>query len=288
MSHETRFREALELIGMGDVAGLRRHLTEHPAAGTQRLSEAGSWLRDKIGGALDGFFKAPFLLWFVAEDVPFFGTMPANIEESTRAIIAAIRNSENFREQLDSTLELVCYSPEAGKSDVQIKLLDVLIEAGACPDNGPNCALINGHVASARHLIARGAKHTLASAVCLADWSEAERLASLADSGERQFALVLAALRGRAASLKFLLVSGADPNSPSVDLYSHGTPLHHAVCSGNIEAVEVLVQAGADASKVDTVWKGTPLDWAEHYLGERKDADSQKRFGEIANLLRNL
>ena len=36
----------------------------------------------------------------------------------------------------------------------------------------------------------------------------------------------------------------------------------------------------------DTAWNGTPLGWAEHYLDERKDADAQKRYGEIADYLR--
>ena len=70
------------------------------------------------------------------------------------------------------------------------------------------------------------------------------------------------------------------------DLYSHGTPLHHAVCSGSLATVQALVEAGADPGKRDTVWNGTPLGWAEHYLAERKDADSQKRYGEIADYLR--
>ena len=33
-------------------------------------------------------------------------------------------------------------------------------------------------------------------------------------------------------------------------------------------------------------WDKTPLEWAEYYLNEKKDADSQKRYGEIADYLR--
>ena len=79
---------------------------------------------------------------------------------------------------------------------------------------------------------------------------------------------------------------GADVNAPSEDLYAHGTPLHHAVCSGSLDAVKVLVAAGANPSTRDTAWRGTPLGWAEHYLAERKDDDSQRRYGAIADYFR--
>ena len=83
-----------------------------------------------------------------------------------------------------------------------------------------------------------------------------------------------------------MVEAGADVSRPSKDLYSHGTPLHHAVCSGSLATVRALVEAGADPAKPDTAWNGTPLGWAEHYLTERKDDDSQKRYGEIADYLR--
>jgi hypothetical protein len=80
--------------------------------------------------------------------------------------------------------------------------------------------------------------------------------------------------------------AGADVNRPSADLYAHGTPLHHAVCSGSLPTVRALVEAGADPAARDTAWNGTPLGWAEHYLAERKDDDSQRRYGAIADYLR--
>ena len=81
-----------------------------------------------------------------------------------------------------------------------------------------------------------------------------------------------------------MLEAGADVNRPSAGLYSHGTPLHHAVCSGSLATVRVLVEAGAGTAKRDTAWNGTPLGWAEHDLSERKDDDSQRHYGEIAEV----
>src|SRR5262249_30179421 len=146
----------------------------------------------------------------------------------------------------DSTLRLVCWSGVARRCGVQIELIDVLLDAGASPDGGPDNALVNGHVAAAGHLAERGAKLTLAAAVCLRRWDDALRLSAAASGPEKQFALVLASLNGKADAVEWLVRAGADVNRPSADLYAHGTPLHHAVCSGSLATVQALVEAGAD------------------------------------------
>jgi hypothetical protein len=286
LSIDQLFQQAVELIGSGDVVALDRLLTGHPELARERHTAAGSWLRDKIGDALDGFFKDPYLLWFVSEDVPVHGHLPENIPEVTRAILRSAQGAPGLQEQLDSTLRLVCWSGVAQRCGVQIELIDTLIDAGASPDGGPNNALVNGHISAAEHLVARGAKLTLASAACLGHWDDARRLSATASESEKQFALVLAALNGNAEAVKRVVELGADVKRPSADLYAHGTPLHHAVCSGSLETVRALVEAGADPGTQDTAWGGTPLGWAEYYLNEKKDADSQKRYGEIADYLR--
>jgi peptide-methionine (S)-S-oxide reductase len=285
MSIDKFFQQAVALIGAGDVPALDRLLTEHPQLARERLATPGPWLREKIGGALDGFFKDPYLLWFVAEDAPVYGVLPKNIAEVARTILRMAQGSPGLQDQLDSTLRLVCWSGIAKQSGVQIELIDTLLDAGASPDGGPNKALVNCHVAAAEHLVARGAELTLASAVCLGRWDDARRLASSANQAKMQFALVLAALNGKAEAVKWLIEAGANVNRPSADLYSHGTPLHHAVCSGSLATVQALVEAGADPTRPDTAWNGTALGWAEHYLVERKDDESQRRFGEIADYL---
>jgi peptide-methionine (S)-S-oxide reductase len=288
MSMDQLFEQAVALIGAGDVPALDRLLTHHPELATERLVRPGPWLRDTIGGALDGFFKDPYLLWFVSEDVPVHGGLPKNIAEVTRAILRSAQGSPGLQEQLDSTLRLVCWSGAARRCGVQIELIDTLLDAGASPDGGPNNALVNGHVAAAEHLVARGAELTLASAVCLGRWDDARRLSAMANESEKQFALVLAALNGKAEAVKWMVEAGAAANRPSADLYAHGTPLHHAVCSGSLATVQALVDAGADPGARDAAWSGTPLGWAEYYLSERKDADSQTRYGQIADYLRTL
>jgi peptide-methionine (S)-S-oxide reductase len=286
MSIDQLFQQSVALIGAGDVLALERLLTEHPELAQERLVAPGPWLRDKIGGALDGFFKDPYLLWFVADDVPVLDRLPKNIAEVTRAILRSAQGSPGLQEQLDSALRLVCWSGVAQRCGVQIELIDALLDAGASPDGGPNNALVNGHVTAAEHLVARGAALTLASAVCLGRWDDASRLAPTASDPEKQFAFVLAALNGKADALKWMIGAGVDVNRPSQDLYSHGTPLHHAVCSGSLQAVEVLVEAGADLNAKDMAWNGTPLRWAEHYVQEGKDGHAKKAYPEIATYLR--
>jgi peptide-methionine (S)-S-oxide reductase len=286
MSIDQLFQEAVALIGAGDALALDRLLTDNPELARERLTAPGPWLRDKIGAALDGFFKDPYLLWFVSEDVPVHGHLPKNIAEVTRVILRSAQGAPGVQEQLDSALRLVCWSGVAHRHGVQVELIDTLIDAGASPDGGPVNALVNGHVAAAEHLVARGAELTLASAVCLGRWDDARRLSATVNESEKQFALVLAALNGKADAVKWMLETGADVNRPSAELYAHGAPLHHAVCSGSLATVRALVEAGADAGTRDTAWNGTPLGWAEYYLSEMKDVDSQRRYGEIADYLR--
>jgi peptide-methionine (S)-S-oxide reductase len=286
MSIDQLFQKAVALIGAGDVPALERLLTEHPELARERLDAPGPWLRDKIGRALDGFFKDPYLLWFVAEDLPVHGRLPKNIAEVACVIIRSAWRAPGFQEQLDFTLRLVCWSGAAQRCGVQIELIDTLLDAGASPEGGPNNALVNGHVAAAEHLVARGAKLSLASAVCLGRWDDARPLAATASDAEKQFALVLAALNGKTQAVKWMVAAGADVNRPSADLYAHGTPLHHAVCSGSLATVQALVEAGADPGTRDTAWNGTSLGWAEHYLSEIKDEDAQRRYREIADYLR--
>src|SRR5262245_247367 len=104
MTIDQLFQQAVALIGAGDVSALERLLTEHAVLARNRLIAPGAGLRDKIGGALDGFFKDPYLLWFVSEDVPIHGRLPKNIAEVTRVILRSAQGAPGLQEQLDTTL----------------------------------------------------------------------------------------------------------------------------------------------------------------------------------------
>jgi peptide-methionine (S)-S-oxide reductase len=261
------FREAVSAIDAGDVATLGRLLAAHPELVRARLASPGAWLRGKVGKALKGFFEKPYLLWFVAEDPVRNGTLPANIAQVARIIIDAAKREgvNSLQEQLDYALRLVGWSWIARQCHVQIELIDVLVDAGASPEGVPDAALVNGHIAAAQRLVERGATLTLATALCLERWDDVPRLAATTSASDKQMAFILSALRGNARALATMIkLGGVELNRPSRELYSHATALHHAVNSGSLEAVRVLVDAGADLHARDKAYDATPLGWAEH------------------------
>jgi peptide-methionine (S)-S-oxide reductase len=274
------FQRAVSAIDAGDVSGLAQLVALNPGLVRERLDSPGAWLRDTVGGALDGFFQRPYLLWFVAEDPVRNGRLPGNIADVARAIIRAAEREEveTLREQLDYALKLVSWSWIARDCNRQIELIDVLIDAGAALHGNAENALVNGHFAAAEYLVARGAAVSLATALCLGRWDDVRRLGPTASADDKQFGLVLAALKGKAEALAKVIDLGVDLNAPCANLYSHATALHHAVHSGSLDAVRVLVEAGADRDRKDTIYGGTPLGWAE-YGGQVEIAELLREKG---------
>lgn len=264
-TQDARFSEAVAAIDRGDLSTLEHLLAADPGLTGERLASAGPWLRDKIGDALEGYFHRPFLLWFVADNPIRHGRLPDNIDQVARTLIDAAQraNVETLQEQLDYTLGLVVTGRIAQESGMQIALMDALIDGGARPGAGYG-ALGAGNFEAAAHMIARGGETTLAAALCLGRDSDAERLLRTATAGDRQIALVAAAINGQAQSLAKLIAAGVDIDAYSSVIHPHATALHQAVFSGSLDAVETLVQAGARLDIRDKIYNGTPLQWAEH------------------------
>ena len=136
------------------------------------------------------------------------------------------------------------------------------------------------------HLLERGAPLTLTTALSLERWSDVERLAQTATLGEKQDAFVQAALNGKAEALRRMLALGMDPTTVSGQNQSHGTALHHAVWSGSLEAVRVLVEAGAILSGATRSTTGRPIGWAEYAEQQQKDESRARQYQAIAVYLR--
>src|SRR2546427_182271 len=175
---------------------------------------------------------------------------------------------------------------DAGDTATLERLISKHLDAGASPDGNPENALVNGNFAAAEHLVQRGATLTLATALLLGRWDDVTRLAGAASARDRQFGLVLAAHSGRPDALRRVIDLGIELNSPSPDLYSHATALHHAVGSGSLDAVKVLVEAGANLSTRDALWNGTPLGCAGHYRDEHQRDERGRQYQEIGAYLR--
>lgn len=284
---DSLFQTALAAIDAGDLPALERLLAAHPELVRERLESPGKWLRDQIGPALKGFFKAPYLLWFVSEDAVRAGKLPPNIGEITHAIIrsAQQQNVPSLQEQLDYTLKLVAWSGVAANAGVQLELIDVLLDAGASADEIIDSALVNGHIGAVEHLLKRGAPLTLGASLCLERFDDVTALFEQAGERERQMAFVLAALNGKSTALQRMIDLGINVNLASQDLYAHATPLHHAVCSGSLEAVKVMVDAGASLTIKDKAERATPLGWAEYYATSSQGERAQ-RYTQIVDYLR--
>ncbi len=249
------FRAAVIAIDAGDVSALEALLATHPKLVRDRLDYG------------EGYFRQPYLLWFVAENPVRNGKLPQNIAAVARVILAAAERQgvDSLQEQLDHALGLVCSGRVARECGVQLDLIDVLGNAGADLDGSLVPALAHRELAAAERLLERGARLTLLAAVCTGRTDDVTRLVRVASDGDRQAALAGAALYGRADSLAVLIGLGVDLNAYSpAGLHQHGTALHHAVDSGSLDAVKVLVEAGAELGANDRAYQGTPLDWAEH------------------------
>jgi hypothetical protein len=281
------FRQAVAAIDAGDAGTLERLLAAHPRLVRDRLKSPGEWVRGQIGAALDGFFRHPHLLWFVTEDAVRTGQLSVNVAEVARVIIRAATRAgvTDLQQQLDSTLHFTVCSPIGREDGRQLDLLDVLIDAGASTAGGPVQALICCNLGAARHLLTRGAELTLPAAVCLDRWDDVERLAPKASGPDKQVALGLAALNGKSVALARLLPLGVDLNAFTSGFYTHATPLHHAVWSGSLDAVKVLVEAGANLTTRDRAEHATPLGWAEYAETLPEAKTRGKQYPEIAAYL---
>ena len=244
-------------------------------------------MRGQIGVALDGFFRHPDLLWFVTEDAVRTGQLSVSVAEVARVIIRAARRAgvPDLQQQLDSTLHFTVCSPIGREDGRQLELLDVLIDAGASTAGAPVQALICYNVGAARHLLERGAELTLPAAVCLERWDDVEGLAPKASAPDKQVALGLAALNGKSEGLARLLPYGVDLNAFTSGFYTHATPLHHAVWAGSLDAVKVLVEAGANLTTRDRAEHATPLGWAEYAETLPEAKTRGKQYPEIAAYL---
>jgi len=176
-----------------------------------------------------------------------------SLDELFRVAVSALDAGD--ASALDYALRLVSWSWIARQCGVQISLIDVLVDAGAALDGNPDNALVNSNFDAAAHLVARGAPLTLSTALCLERWNDARRLATGATERQKQFALTLAALKGKAEALRRLLAAGVEVNGVSQDA------------------------AGADLRARDTAYHGTPLGWAEYSSGKSP-------YDEIAAYLR--
>jgi peptide-methionine (S)-S-oxide reductase len=279
--NDALFLEAIVALDGGNIPVLKDLITAHPRLITERLNYPSG-----------DYFDSPYLLWFVADNPIRNEKLPANIVEVTTLLIAEIKKHtpDTAQKQLDYALGLVTTGRIPREFGVQIQLMDVLINAGATPGGGSG-ALAHGNIEAAAHLIKRGGKLTLTTAVGLNWMDDVVRLASSATDDEKLAALTMAAFHGKTDIMAYLLSLGVDPNDypkNGTGFYAHATPLHQAVCSRSLDSAKLLIEAGARRDLTDKVYNGTPLDWAKYMPTEDTDGQHQKEYAVIEAYLSGL
>jgi ankyrin repeat protein len=261
------FERAVEAIVTGDAATLRRMIGDNPA-----LIRARSARRH----------HATLLHYIAANGVEDARQKtPANAVEIARILLVAGAEVDALADMYDAkctTMSMLVSSDHPAKAGLQVALAELLLDYGAAL-NGPGSnwqstlltALAFGFPDTAEALARRGAPiDNLPSAAGLGRVEDTARLLPDADSLSRHVALALAALHGHATVVRLLLDAGEDPSRLNPEGYhSHSTPLHQAVLSNNADVVHLLVDRGARLDVKDTVYGGTPLDWAIY--GERAE-----------------
>jgi hypothetical protein len=199
---------------------------------------------------------------------------PANVLDVARLLLDAGAEVDALADLYDercTTMSMLVSSSHPAAAGVQLPLALLLVDrgarlrgAGSKWDSAVLTALTFGYLETARGLAARaGAIDSVVELAGLGRLDDLRARLSSASEAEQQAALSLAAQLGHADVVDLLLAHGADPGRYSPEgFHSHATPLHHAVWSGHRPVVERLVDAGAPLDVKDTLYDGTPLDWA--------------------------
>jgi hypothetical protein len=273
------FKNAVNALDEGRLDGLQKLINDHPDLVRYRLSTPGK----------EGYFKDPYLIWFVADNPIRIPKLPANIIDVTRFLIGAVERyaSDTYQLQIDYTLELVATGRIPRECGVQIAIMDALLDAGAATGSAMG-AIANSNLEAANHLIDRGAELTLASALLLDRNADIDSLINSSDSEEKLLALTAAAFYGKADNVKYLLNRGVEANGypqAGSGFHSHTTPLHQAVYSKSLDTVKLLVNAGANLDARDKIFDGTPLGWAEYLKRDATNQKDQAAYAEIEEYL---
>lgn len=252
---DPQFEQAADAIINGDFATLTTLLRESPALVHAKSTRA---------------HHATLLHYIAANGVEQERQKsPANAPEIARLLLTAGSEVDALAHMYgagQTTLNMLVSSHPPAVAGTQLPLAELLLDFGASKDRALITALAHGYQDAAQALARRGAEtNTLPATAGLGRLSDATRLLPLATPLDRQTALALAAQHGHAEIVKLLLNAGEDPNRYNPPgFHAHSTPLHQAALNGHTEVVLLLVSQSARLDLKDTVYHGTPLDWAKH------------------------
>lgn len=255
-----RFEEAVEAVVSGDTATLQSMLRDDP-----ELVRARSTRRHHCT-----------LLHYLGANGVEHGRQktPPNAVEVAKLLLDAGAEADALADLYDAkctTMSMVVTSCHPAEAGLQIALAETLLDYGASfvgsGTSWPSAVLAAatfGYPETAEALVRRGAPlHDLPTAAALGRAGDTARLLPSADAQSRHIALALSSQLGHTEVVRLLLDAGEDPSRYNPEGYhAHATPLHHAVWNEKEDVVHLLVERGARLDVKDTIYLGTPLDWA--------------------------
>jgi ankyrin repeat protein len=265
-----RFESGVEAVINGDLAALWSLLGEDPALVRARST--------RVTHFDPPVHRATLLHYVAANGVEGYRQKtPPNAVGVAKTLLSAGAEVDSLADiyggQCTTMALLVSSSPPA-KAGVQIELINTLIDLGAAVEGRGTgrwvsplmTALAFGFRDAAEALALRGARvDNVAAAAGLDRLAETRQLLATADPESRHRALALAALHGHADVVRLLLDAGEDPDRYNPEgNHTHSTPLHQAALAGHAAVVRLLVERRARLDIKDTIYQGTPLDWAIH------------------------
>jgi ankyrin repeat protein len=265
-----RFEAAVEAVIAGDIATLRSLLDADPELVRARST--------RITPLDPPRHRATLLHYLAANGVEGYRQRsPPNAVEVARLLLERGAEVDALADMYGgacTTMSLLVSSTPPARAGVQVPLVETLIDFGASLEaqgagawTSPlTTALVFGFRDTADALVRRGARvDTLTAAAGLGRVDSARALLPSADADDRHRALALAAQLGHAEVVGLLLDAGEDPNryNPKGG-HAHSTPLHQAALGNHEAVVRLLVERGARIDIRDTIYKATPLGWAQH------------------------
>ena len=263
-----RFESAVEAVISGDAATLRSMLRDDP---------------DLVRARSARRHHATLLHYIAANGVEGYRQRtPPNAVEVAKTLLDAGAEVDALADMYDAkctTMSMLVSSSPPAEAGLQIDLAATLLDYGAALE-GPGSnwqsavltALTFGYLDTARMLADRGGRvDNISTAAGLGYLDDVTRLLPGADARSKHIALALAAQLGHTGVVRALLDAGEEPSRYNPDgFHSHATPLHQAVWSDSGEVLRLLVERGARLDVRDTIYEGTPLDWAVY--GKRTEA----------------
>ncbi|HWI18754.1 MAG TPA: ankyrin repeat domain-containing protein [Vicinamibacterales bacterium] len=265
-----RFERAVDAVVDGDLDLLRQLLAEDPSLAVARST--------RVTGGDPPVHRATLLHYLAANGVEDERQRsPKNAVDVARVLLDAGADPDALCDCYGSrctTLALLVSSTPPATAGVQVPLVHALIDGGASitPTGEGHwtspieTALVFGFRDAAQALVDRGAPvDTVAAAAGLGHEDAVRRMLPAATPLDRHRALALAAQCGHASIVVLLIAAGEDPNRYNPPgTHAHSVPLHQAVAAGHLPVVKALLDHGARLDLRDTIYDGTPLDWAKH------------------------